>query len=238
MTGTLGDNVERLDLLSEGDRVIVHVVLKRDSTIREGTSLTLEAPRGSGLEIDTVSADIDVNGIEGEQRLTSVSGNIDTETFDRELTAKSVSGNVSVSGHNRSAIARAQAVSGRLQLKDVAGEVQADSVSGQVDVVAGKIDRALLSSISGSVSLRGALTANSRVESTTTSGNVDLVFMGDGAAEYDLATFSGAIRNCFGPSPQTAGHAGPQKHSRFKEGDSNARVSANTMSGSIELCRE
>lgn len=238
VTGTLGENVERLDLLSDGDRVIVHVVQQRNSNIAEGTSLTIDAPRASTLDVDTVSADIDVRKVEGEQRLNSVSGNIDTEAFKKELVVKSVSGNVLVNGHKQPAIARAQAVSGRLRLEDVAGEVQADSVSGQVDVAATTVDRALLTSISGTVSLRTGLGPDARIETTTTSGNVSLVFDGDAAAEYDLATFSGSIHNCFGPSLQPTNRTGPQKHHRFREGNSNARVAANTMSGSIEVCRE
>ena len=238
VTGTLADNVERLDVSSEGDRVVIRVVLEENSWHGGATSLTISAPRASALDVDTVSASIDVHGIEGEQRLASVSGRIDTEAFGDEMTVRSVSGAVNITGHDRSAMTRAQAVSGHVRLTSVAGEVQAESVSGRVDVIANTLDRAQLSSISGSVSLRTGLTQDSRIESTTTSGDIALTFKGDAAAEYDLATFSGDIRNCFGPAPTPARLGGPQRQSRFKEGNSKARVHANTMSGSIAVCRE
>ena len=75
------------------------------------------------------------------------------------------------------------------------------------------------------------------MEVTSTSGRVDLLFKGTAAAEYDLASFSGPIDSCFGP-PVIQAPNGPQRKQRFREGTSNARVHANTMSGGIELCRE
>jgi hypothetical protein len=64
-----------------------------------------------------------------------------------------------------------------------------------------------------------------------------MTFAGLAAAEYDLATFSGGITACFGP-PVSEPRNGPQRQHRFREGDSDARVRANSMSGSITLCRK
>jgi DUF4097 and DUF4098 domain-containing protein YvlB len=115
--------------------------------------------------------------------------------------------------------------------------VQAEAVSGSMEVTADELRRATLSSISGSVSVHGKLADDARVEVTSTSGRVDLIFKGNAAAEYDLASFSGAIKSCFGP-PVSEARNGPQRTQRFREGASNARVHANTMSGGIALCKE
>jgi DUF4097 and DUF4098 domain-containing protein YvlB len=241
VTGMLADNVERLDVTRDGDRVVVEVVLEEDERSSESTTLTIEAPRGMRVEVDTVSASIDVTGIEGDQRLASVSGTIESEasgttrSSPQELVARSVSGTIEIEGRGRPALIRAQSVSGRVSLTNVAGEVHAEAVSGTVDVAAEELGRAELSSISGSVSLTGAMRNDARVEATTTSGNLELVFAGDAAAEYRLSSFSGRIDNCFGPRPPQ--QRGPGSEHRFEEGNSEARVSARTMSGSIELCR-
>ena len=237
VTGTLADSVERLDFTRNGDRVVVEVVLRKDSRSSHGTDLKVSAPRASVTDVSTVSAAITVTGIEGEQRLNTVSGTIKTEAFAGDLTVGSVSGEVTVQGHGRGAVTRAHSVSGAVRLAGLAGEVEAQAVSGAVEVTADKVARATLNSVSGHVSLRGTLDEHARVELTTTSGDIVLLFASPAAADYDLATFSGSIKNCFGP-PAPEPRNGPQRQNQFREGDSDARVHANTMSGSVSLCRQ
>ncbi len=237
VSGTVADNVERVDVRRDGNRVMVEVVLHEGARSSENTKLTIDAPRASSLEVSTVSASIEARAIEGEQRLSSVSGAIDAEEFASDLNVSSVSGAVTVHGHGSVALTRARAISGSLRLTDIAGEVEAQAVSGSVEVAANQLDRATLSSISGRLSLSGALGDHARADLTTTSGSLNLTFAGTAAAEYDLTTFSGAIDACFGP-PVSEPRNGPQRQHRFREGDSDARVRANSMSGSITLCRK
>jgi hypothetical protein len=237
VSGTLADNVERVDLRRDGSRVVVAVVIREGQHSSEGTRLAIDAPRASSLEVSTISASVTAHGIEGEQRLSSVSGSIDAEAFAGDLNVSSVSGDMTVRGHGGVAVTHARAISGRVRLTDVAGQVEAQAVSGAVEVTADRLDRATLSSISGRVSLAGALGEHARAELTTTSGALTMTFAGAAAADYDLTTFSGAIDACFGP-PLAEPRNGPQLEHRFREGDSDARVRANSMSGSITLCRK
>ena len=115
--------------------------------------------------------------------------------------------------------------------------MQAETVSGRLEVSVDDIERATLSSISGTVSLAGALRNDARVEVTSTSGGLRLLFKGPAAAQYDLTSFSGPIKSCFGPAVTEARY-GPQRAQRFTEGSSDARVHASTMSGGIDLCRD
>ena len=171
VTGSLGDNVERFDFERVGDRIVVRVVLEEDSRSHEPTILDIAAPRGIDIDVDAVSAAIVVSGVEGEQRLSSVSGEIRTEAFAEELRARSVSGRVRIDGHDRAAITRVNSVSGSIELLNVGGEVDAQTVSGTVEITAGPLARAALNSVSGSLSLRGALSDAARIEATTTSGS-------------------------------------------------------------------
>jgi hypothetical protein len=63
-------------------------------------------------------------------------------------------------------------------------------VSGSVELSADNLQRATLTSISGTVSVRSTLTDDTRVEVTSTNGNVDLSFKGEASAEYNLTSFS------------------------------------------------
>jgi DUF4097 and DUF4098 domain-containing protein YvlB len=134
-------------------------------------------------------------------------------------------------------VTRVHAISGGIELKGLAGQVQGETVSGRLDVSVDDIERATLSSISGTVSLHGELRDDARVELTSTSGSLRLLLKGSAAAEYDLTSFSGPIKSCFGP-PVSEIRYGPQRAQRFTEGTSEARVHASTMSGGIDLCRE
>jgi DUF4097 and DUF4098 domain-containing protein YvlB len=234
--GTLADNVERLDVLEEAGRVRVEVVLRENSRSRNDTHLEVEAPPRSELRVKTVSASIDVHGIENEQRLSTVSGTITTEGFDEQIRVESVSGSLTVNGAGRRSRTEAESVSGSLDLQNVAGEVQAKTISGELTVVADTASRADLASVSGAISLRARLDDDSRIAANSTSGAVRLRLVGSAAADYELSTFSGRIENCFGPrAPDTRG---PQHELRFREGTSSARVEIQTMSGGIDVCRE
>jgi DUF4097 and DUF4098 domain-containing protein YvlB len=238
VTGSLADNVQRFDFERSGNRIVVRVVLEEDSRSYEPTTLDIAAPRGIDVEVDAVSAAIVVSAVEGEQRLSSVSGDIRTEAFAEELRARSVSGRVRVDGHDRPAITRVNSVSGSIELLNIGGQVDAQTVSGTVEITASPLDRAMLSSVSGSLSLQGTLSDDARIEATTTSGSIDMRFAGDAAADYELKSFSGRVDNCFGPRPDDSQRRGPGTEHRFQEGNSDAHVYANTLSGSIELCRE
>jgi DUF4097 and DUF4098 domain-containing protein YvlB len=237
VAGTLSDDVERLDFRRAGNRVVVEVVLRENSHSSKGTTLKINVPRASSLDVSSVSADISAHGVEGEQRLASVSGAIGTEAFASDLSLNSVSGDVTAKGHGSGAMTRARAVSGKVTLTGLAGEVEAQAVSGAVEVTADRIERATLNSISGYVSLRGTLGDHARAELTSTSGNLAMLFASPAAADYDLTTFSGALNVCFGP-PVTEPRNGPQRQHRFSEGGADAHVRATTMSGSINVCRQ
>jgi DUF4097 and DUF4098 domain-containing protein YvlB len=237
ISGTLAADVERLDVVEEDGRVRIEVILSESQRRNPGaTHLEVEAPPRSELRVETVSADTEVRGIEGEQRLTTVSGSVTTEGFDNEIHVQSVSGSLTVNGSKRPFRTQARSVSGRVTLQEVAGDVQAETVSGELTVVADTAARAELSSVSGAMSLRARLDDDSRINANSTSGAVKLVLLGNAAADYELSSFSGRIVSCFGPSATRTN--GPQQELRFREGTSSARVEVQSMSGRIEVCRE
>lgn len=240
VTGEISESAERLDVRRDGNRVIIEVVYpdnwRGDGNFGDDTELVIRAPRGSSLVVETVSADVSVSDVEGEQNLRSVSGDVLTETFAAEARLQSVSGDVRVTGSDSAARTSASAVSGDVQMDRMSGEINVESVSGDVEIAGGIIERAELTSVSGDVSLRGELAANARIRADSTSGDVELFLSGDTAADYDLTTFSGEIDNCFGPRPARTGRGSSGASLSFTEGSSGSRVEVSTMSGDIGLC--
>ena len=246
VTGELGENAERLDVVAEEGSVIVRVVLRNDRERNrrdwsfDGTDLRIRAPRGMSLEVDGVSADIDVRDMEAEQRLESVSGDIETEAFEAEVRAQAVSGDVQVDGRADALVVRVSTVSGDVTIDNVRGDVSGESVSGDVNFRTGTIERARAQTVSGEVLVTAALGDAARLEGTAVSGDIEFLFAGAGAADYRLETFSGEIENCFGPELTVSDDrpGPPGRELRFREGNTQARVEATTHSGDIEVCRQ
>ncbi|HZF27417.1 MAG TPA: DUF4097 family beta strand repeat-containing protein [Steroidobacteraceae bacterium] len=238
VTGSLGDGVERLDFTSEGKRTVIKVVLKKSTHWGDGggADLSIRVPSGSRLDINTVSADIDVHGVTGAQRLQAVSGEVSTEVGAEEAEVKTVSGDVVLRGESKPSVLNLTTVSGNAQVSRIAGEMIATTVSGDFNLSAETIARARLRTTSGNLSLRGALVGDARVDSETISGDLSFIFKSPINAEFDVETFSGDIENCFGPRSQSKSEHGPGRELHFRQGDGKAEVRINSLSGGISLC--
>ena len=96
VTGTLGRNVEELILEREGNKVIVKVKIpkKRGRAMGIDSELSINVPQNSSIDVGTVSADIDVIDVTGEQGLHTVSGDVNTDHTGSDISAESVSGEV------------------------------------------------------------------------------------------------------------------------------------------------
>jgi hypothetical protein len=136
-------------------------------------AVEVEAPPGTELRIETVSGDLVVHGMIGEQRYSSVSG-------DQYLTE--LGGSI-----------RINTVSGDATLRAVAPlRVRAESVSGDVSVMAPRLDELRLTTVSGDLEVEGELgqRGDHRIESV--SG--DLLFGLIGSATIDVRGISTDIQ--------------------------------------------
>lgn len=242
VTGTLGDDVERLDVETDRERrhTLIKVVAKKSSGRRHGddvdAELSIRVPAGSRLDINTVSADVSVNGVRGEQRLQTVSGEISSDIAAEDVEAKSVSGSVVLRGDNKPAVVTVTTVSGDAQVLRAAGEIIANSVSGSLNLEVDQITRARARTTSGDLLINGTLKKDARVDAETISGEISLDFKGTVNAEFEIESFSGEIDNCFGQKAQTTHKYGPGSELNFKQGDGSARVRAQSLSGDIRVC--
>jgi DUF4097 and DUF4098 domain-containing protein YvlB len=236
VTGTLGDGVERLEFVQSGQLTRVKVILPKRSSRVESTSLVLKVPSASSLSVNTVSADVRSQGVRGAQRLQSVSGDITTEAAAEDVECKTVSGNVTVNGTGQRGLLTVTTVSGDATIARVAGEVNGNTVSGNFTITAGDTTRSRLRSTSGDLGLKGRLVADARLDFESISGDVRLDLVGPVGAEFDVSSFNGEIRSCFGPKPVRTSEYAPGTELRFKEGQGAARVRIKTLNGDIGIC--
>lgn len=236
VTGTIGDDVEALEVSGGGESVSIELDVPDGWGRRQrdiDAHLRISVPVGAQLMVETVSANIDVSQVVGTVELASVSGQIALSGNPSRAELESVSGEIEVDG-GQTAIS-AETVSGDIELRGVARSVEAASVSGDVNVTASEVERASFESVSGSVEFAGTLVGSARLDVETHSGNVTLVLPADTSARWEIETFSGNVENDFGPGPQRTSDYGPGKWLQFTSGSGEARINLEAFSGNIRL---
>jgi DUF4097 and DUF4098 domain-containing protein YvlB len=239
--GELGSGVERVEVRQETGNVDVKVVVKDGDWWNGQTSKDTEArlqirmPAEVQLDISTVSAPITVSGVQGRMRMKSVSGDIRSSILGDDLDAKTVSGNVQLTGSNPKASVRASSVSGNVDLIQVGGDVDARSTSGDVDIDSKGSSDLRAHTVSGDIVVRGVLASDADLDLQSVSGRVKVAAQAPAGYRYDLSSFSGAIRNCFGYSAERNDTPGNSKLNGVRgEGKGNVRMKSH--SGTVDLC--
>lgn len=237
VTGRLGRNVEELILERDGDHVLIKVKVPNRSRGGIESDLDIKVPQNSSVDIGTVSADISIAGVKGDQSLHTVSGDIDTVHSGAEIDAESVSGDVDIRGDGSDGEVDATTVSGDVNLHRVSGDVSAESVSGDLYIEDGSFHRVDLETVNGDIEFTAELRKNGRLKAESVNGAIEIQFVGDVSAEFDIETFNGKINNCFGPKAERTSKYAPGWELEFEEGGGSAKVDVATLNGRVTICR-
>lgn len=232
------EDVERIDVVSEGKRTRIKVVLPRGSKKRGNDReayLEIRMPEGSELDVGTVSAEIETHGVVGRQRLKSVSGDIGADLAAADVEVKTVSGDVVLRGRGRQTSVRASTVSGNLTLDRGAGAIDATTVSGDLIVELEPAKSVRVRTTSGDLSLSGRLEESAEVIAETVSGELTARLAGSGF-DYEVTSFSGDIDTCFKNKAEPMSEYGPGLRLAGKHGNGRGTLRMKTMSGDVELC--
>ncbi len=219
LTAVLESDEDKLEFEATERQVRIKVVRPNDRYDgRNEAILTLRIPKGARISTETVSADITVSGVLGEQRLETVSGEVRTQAFDAPVKLSTVSGDGTISGTSGKAAVSVESVSGGLTIDLAAAErLNARSISGDIDA-------------------RVELMPTARVEMETVSGTIKLTMKPPVNAGFELESFSGDIDSCFGQKARDKNRYGPGSELDFTQGSGGARVSISSLSGDIGIC--
>lgn len=202
--GSLGEGVEKLEITGDRRGLAVRVKYPRGGSGRgflsgtdrsEPTDLRLMVPLRADLEIDAVSADIDVTGVaSGMLSIDSVSGDITVAAAPRQAQVESVSGDLRLTLN--SGQIGVESVSGDVQLRGrMDGEVKVESVSGDVvvETVGSNVRRFAGATVSGDMRVDTALASGGRISLESVSGDLNVLLPGNLSARVRGESFSGRL---------------------------------------------
>lgn len=246
VTGTLGEAVEELEFKA-GERSQVKVVYRddhrrsrrragdADEAFRGGADLTVRVPDGCRLDVEVVSADVRVSGLDDEIEVTAVSGGIEVRGACRALVVQSVSGSVEIDGAGRRT--EAGTVSGSLTVRCDDADLEVETVTGDAQVECAKLRSLKASTVNGTITMKGRPGAGARIEAESINGSLTLAVPADVSAAFDISTFNGDIENAFGQKPERADKFVPGQGLKFANGGGDADVRLNTLNGKIRILK-
>ncbi len=243
ITGSLGEGVEKL--VVEGDRGHLVVKVQYPNHIgawrndRTGPSdLRLQVPLRADLDIDSVSADIDVVGVApGDLDIDTVSGDVAVAAAPGHANIQSVSGDMELTLNSPDV--KVETVSGDLVLRGrLDGQAHAETVSGDVtlDSRGERLRRVSVGTVSGDAHVRVALAEDGEIKGETVSGDLKLWLPRSLSAQVTGETFSGDLQ-APGASVEKEGF-GPGKSFEQRYGSGTAEIHLETFSGDVRLVLE
>ncbi len=239
IAGSLGEGVEKL--VVEGDAQ--HLVVKVQYPKRGGwgggktgsSDLQLTVPIRAEVDIESVSADVDVSGVASSKlSVDTVSGDVYVAAAPSEVDVESVSGDLRLTVN--SGEVDAQSVSGNIVLRGrMNGNIKTETVSGNIDVVVNgeQVRELAANTVSGSADVQTALSPKGEINLESVSGDLRLVLPKNVSAQVRGESFSGDLK-APGAKIQKPEHGpGASFNTRYGNGDGEIRIE--TFSGDAEL---
>ena len=242
VSGELGKGVEKLVIDGGPGHLEVRVQYPDKRGWRddrsEPTRLVLQVPLRASLEIESVSADVRVDGVASDElEIESVSGNVTVAGAPREADISSVSGDLALTLNTASA--SSESVSGDIRLSGrLTGDIQAESVSGdiRIDSRGERVRSVSTGTVSGDADVRVALAEGGEISAESVSGDIRLRLPKDLSARVDAESFNGDLR---APGAKVRSEEfGPGKSLEMRYGSGSGEIRIESFSGDAELILE
>jgi DUF4097 and DUF4098 domain-containing protein YvlB len=241
IAGTLGAGVEKLQI--DGDARSLHIKVKypddhgwhlwSNGPRAEPSVIEVTIPRRASLDLDAVSADIDVEQMAG-RKLSAETVSGDTRivaSSPGEAHVESVSGDVFL--RITTPKVSVESVSGDIDLQGgLNGDVRLETVSGNLRLGAGRLDSFNLDTVSGDGQLQFDITPTGVAKAETLSGDLRLSLPRTASTRLHVETFSGDIHSVVGSVKK---EDGPGKSLDARIGDGQAQINLETFSGDVTV---
>ena len=231
--GTLTGDIEELKFKT-GKKTRIEVVYpKNKKNVKGEANLVINVPRGSRLEVECISAFIEVSKVTGLVDVSSISGDVTVTGECEGIEAESISGDVFIEGGAPEI--EISSISGKVKARGTASDIEADTVSGSIDLAFDRFLGLNVESVAGDAAIKGGLTGDAYFSFDLHSGHLTLTVPADVSADFEIETFSGEIDNAFGQKSRKTSKYAPGRELEFTTGGGDARVRINTFSGDVVI---
>ncbi|MBA3930056.1 hypothetical protein J2X02_000680 [Pseudoxanthomonas japonensis] len=238
VTGTLGKGVERLEIHGSRDQINIEVRYPKNSgwggNKTGPTDLVVMVPVRADVDIESVAADVHVNGVaSGELSISSVSGSVFAAAAPRKAEVETVSGNATLTLNSEDV--DVSTVSGSIVLRGrLSGDIEAETVSGRIEVVVNgeRVRELSATTVSGRAEVSTALAPAGEINMESVSGDLLLRLPRDVSAQVGGESFSGSLK---ASGVTIEKRRGPGASFSTTYGSGSGRVSLETFSGSAEV---
>ena len=201
VTGEIDDKLNGVALEREAGAVEIRVrsgLMSRLRSLWEEPSvyevdLLVEVPADTRLFVVSRDADIEVEGVHGPIGVGVVSSTVVVRGEPALLEFEAISGSLEFEG--RTGDLQASTLSGDLRAVGVDGVLRLEAVTGSLELLNAPVRRAKLTTVSGSITVRGSIGGGGLLEIQSESGEITLECCGADGAELDLETRDGEILN-------------------------------------------
>ncbi len=232
--GTLSGDIEELKFKTGKKKTRIEVVYPDNKKkIKGEANLVINVPRDSRLEVECISAFIEVSDVTGQVDVSSISGDVTVTGECEELEAESISGDVFIEGGAPEI--EIGSISGKVKARGKASDIEVGTVSGSIDLAFDKFLGLNVESVAGDATIKGDLAGDAHFSFDLHSGDLILIVPGDLSADFDIETFSGEIDNGFGQKSRKTSKYAPGRELEFTVGGGEARVRINTFSGDVVI---
>lgn len=198
--------------------------------------LEVRVPRASRVFVRSGSADVDIAGLTGGLDVNSVTGRIVVNGALREIRAESFAGPIEING--ASANISAKTAGGAIMLRGVRGIVAATTVTGSLGVVSDSIERGTFESVDGNVRFAGAIGRGSAIDVVSHAGTIEFALPPRSSADFAISTFHGAFEDRFGVKPVYGPNRLNGQEITFTIGSGGGQVSVRSFKGGVILSRQ
>jgi DUF4097 and DUF4098 domain-containing protein YvlB len=232
--GTLSGDIEELKFKTGKNKSRIEVVYpKNKKNVKGEANLVINIPRGSELEVECISAFIEVSDVTGLVEASSISGDVTITGECESIEAESISGNIFIEGGAPEI--EIGSISGKVKARGTVSEVEAGTVSGSIDLAFEKYLGLNVESVAGDATVKGDLDGDGSFSFELHSGDLTLTVPGDLSADFEIETFSGEIDNAFGQKSRKTSKYAPGRELEFTTGGGDARVRISTFSGDVVI---
>ena len=155
--------------------------------------LELRVPARSRVWVKLGSGDVEVTSVQGAVDVNIVSGSIGVTGDLRELNAEAMDGTITVDG--RADWLRAKTAGGDVTIDGGGDDIGLTSVSGAIVLRGGPVTRARIETVTGDVTVVGAIAQRGQLTVDSHSGRVEYRLSKASGADIEVVTVNGTVTN-------------------------------------------